>query len=309
MTLSNEAKLGFVVTISIIIIILMIGFVGKLKFKEEGYKLRVRFDFVGELKVGAPVVFAGGLRVGKVENIVVYKDIVEVALKINSDFRIKEGNEIVIYTEGLLGDKYIEINGYDGPGEYLKDGDIVAGVSPVSLDAMTIKMAKLMKGVFGPTLTDEEVKKSFSGLFNNAGDFAYNLDMLIKENRGNIFTTIQNLKSTASSLDQNFCPVLQQLSRLSQDIGQISKENQQTINKTINNLSETSKKLNITVGELEQTGIYLDNITSAIKNRQGTIGKLIYEDDVHLYLLSILKNMDKFSEKISKNPQSIIFGK
>ena len=103
--------------------------------------------------------------------------------------------------------------------------------------------------------------------------------------------------------------VLQQLSRLSQDIGQISKENQQTINKTINNLSETSKKLNITVGELEQTGIYLDNITSAIKNKQGTIGKLIYEDDVHLYLLSILKNMDKFSEKISKNPQSIIFGK
>ena len=144
---------------------------GKLKFKEEGYKLRVRFDFVGELKVQEPrLFFAGGLSLfGKVESIIVYKDIVEVVLKIDNDFRIKEGNGIVIYTEGLLGDKYIEINGYKGPGEYLKDGDIVAGVSPVSLDAMTIKFAKLMKGVFESRhLLMKNFKKSFSGLFNNA---------------------------------------------------------------------------------------------------------------------------------------------
>ncbi|MDD5066731.1 MAG: MlaD family protein [bacterium] len=309
MKLTNETKLGIVVSAVAIIFILIVIFLGKLNFSEKGYTLKVRFTFVGDLKMDAPVIFAGGIRVGKVVNIQPLKDLVEVTIQINKNFRIKSGNEIVIYTQGLLGEKYININGYDGPGELLKDGDIVTGVDPVSLDAMSIKMVKLMKGVFGPTLTDEEVKRSFSSLFNNAGDFAYNLDMLIKENRQNIFVTIKNLKSTAEALDLNLSSVLKEISGLSKDIAQISQENQESINKTIKNLETTSKQLNATITELQRSSENLEKITSAVKNREGTIGKLIYEKRLYDSLLITSKNLEIFSQQISKNPRSLLFGK
>ncbi len=305
----NETKLGIMVIACLIITILAIGFLGKLKLNEEGYTLKIRFHFIGDLKIGAPVIFAGGIRVGKVADIVPYKDQVEVIINLKKDFKIKKENEIVIYTQGLLGAKYVEINGYDGPGDYLKDGDTVEGIAPVSFDAMSIKFAKLMKGVFGPTLTDEDVKRSFANLFNNAGDFTYNLNMLIKENRQNIFHTVGNLQSMASTLDKNLSAVLNEIKKLSQDIGKLSKENQKSISSTIKNLEQSSKRLNSTIKKLESSSKNIGHITSAIRNRNGTVGKLIYEKELHDTAVRTLKNFEKFGDIVKKNPRSLFFGK
>lgn len=309
MKFTNETKLGIIVIICFIIFILAVSFLGKLKLSGEGYIIKVRFTFIGDLKIGAPVIFAGGIRIGKVVDIVPYKDQVEVILKLNEDFKLMKENEIVIYTQGLLGAKYVEINGYDGAGEYLKNGDTVTGVSPVSIDAMSIKMAKLLKGVFGPTLTDEDVKKSFANLFNNAGDFTYNLNMLIKENRKNITYTVGNLKSLANTLDKNLSSVLKEIKNLSKDFGEISKENQKSIVQIVNNLEQSSKQLKNTISELEESSKNLDDITSAIKNKKGTIGKLIYENELHNTALRTLKNLEKFADIVKKNPRSLFFGK
>lgn len=309
MKFTNETKLGIIVTVSFIIILLTIGFLGKLKFSDKGYVIKARFTFIGDLKIGAPVVFAGGIRVGKVTDIQPYKDEVLVILKLNNDFKLKKENEIMIYTQGLLGAKYVEINGYDGPGEYLKNGDMVEGISPVSLDGMSIKFAKLMKGVFGPTLTDEDVKKSFASLFDNAGNFTYNLNMLIKENRNNIFHTVKNLKSMANTLDRNLSSVLKEIKQLSKDFGELSKENQESIATTIKNLEESSKQLNGIIRELDKSSENLEHITSAVKNKKGTVGKLIYEKELYDITLRTMKNFEKFANIVKKNPRSLFFGK
>jgi len=309
MKITNETKLGFIVIISFLILFLIIIFLGKLEFKKQGYIIKVRFSFIGDLKVGAPVIFAGGIRIGKVIKIVPYQDIVEVVLKINKDFKIKKSSEIAIYTQGLLGEKYIEIHGFEGADEYLKNGDTVRGIDPVSLDAISIKLAKLVKGVFEPTLTDENVKKSFANLFNNAGAFAYNLNMLIKENRKNIYYSIYNIQTMAQILNKNLASILKEINKLSKDIGSISKENQESIKETIKNLEKTSKQLSIAVKELNKSSKNLSSITTAIKKRKGTIGKLIYEKDIYNSLYRTSKNLEKFSEKIKKQPRILILGK
>lgn len=309
MKYTNETKLGIITTISIIIIIIAISFLGILEFSGEGYIIKVRFTFIGDLKIGAPVIFAGGIRMGKVINILPYEDQVEVIIKLKKEFKIKDGNEIVIYTQGMLGEKYVEIHGYEGPGEYLKDGSIVTGTDPVSIDAMSIRLSKLIKGVFGPTLTDEEVKKSFASLFNNAGYFAYNLNMLIQENRKNIYDMINNLQSMAGNLDKNLNSALKEIKNMSQDIGEISRENQKSISATIKNLEETSKQLTTTIQELEKSSKNLDNITLAIKDQKGTVGKLIYNKELYDTLIRTSQNLEKFSDIVKKNPRSIMWGK
>lgn len=307
MKTSQEIKLGIISFIAILIFISATLFLGKIRVGEEGYTIRVRFNFIGDLKIGAPVIFAGGIRVGRVIDIVSVGDQVEVVLWLKKDFRIKPGNEIVIYTMGLLGEKYVEINGYEGPGEYLEDGDVVTGTDPVSLDAMTIKLAKLMKGVFGPALTDEEVKRSFAQLFNNAGDLAYNLDMLVKENRPNLRSTILNIRSAAESLEKNLTSVLSQVEKLTKNISDISEENQKRINETIKNLEQTTKRLRKAMKDLEKSSDNLEHITYAIRKRKGTIGKLIYEKEIYENLRKISENLLKFSEQIKKSPRKLFW--
>ncbi len=309
MKLSNDAKLGIMTIVVLIIFALIVLFAGKIKFKEDGYSIKVKFTFIGDLKVGAPVIFAGGIRVGKVMDIIPYNDYVKVLIWLKKDFKIKKGNEIMIYTQGLLGEKYVEINGYNGPGEYLKPGDTIEGVAPVSLDAMSVRLVKVLKGVFGPTLTDEEVKKSFANLFNNSGSFVYNLNMLLSENRPNLYAIIKNMKYTTKALDKNLTDVLKEIKDLSQRLGKISRENQESIEETIKNLEKTSKKLNFTMKELNKTSANLTDITYAIKKRKGTIGKLIYEKDIYKNLNITLKNFAIFSKKIKNNPRTLLFGK
>jgi len=307
MKVSNEFKVGIIAILAILIFITSTIFLGKLKFGEVGYKLRVRFNFIGDLKIGAPVIFAGGVRVGKVIDIIPVQDKIEVVIWLKKDFKIKRGTEIFIYTMGLLGEKYIEIHGYEGEGEYLNDGDVIIGTDPISLDEITIKLAKVMKGVFGPTLRDEDVRKSFAQLFNNAGELVYHLDALIKESRPPLQSTILNIQRSTESLEKNLNIVLQELANLSANLTDISKENQKVINDTIKNLNEISAQLAIAMNDLKKSSDNLNDITTAIKNKKGTIGKLIYNDEIYKNLKITSENFVSFSEQIKKNPRVIFF--
>jgi phospholipid/cholesterol/gamma-HCH transport system substrate-binding protein len=88
------------------------------------YDLRAKFDNVGDLKVGAPVSMAG-VEIGRVASIDFdskeYKAVV--MLHVNTKFnQIPTDSDASIYTQGLLGGKFIGITA-GGAETYLKDKD------------------------------------------------------------------------------------------------------------------------------------------------------------------------------------------
>jgi phospholipid/cholesterol/gamma-HCH transport system substrate-binding protein len=90
----------------------------------DGYRVKARFDNVGQLKAKAPITFAG-VRIGRVSNIVFdgerYQAVV--TLEIEGRYnRIPKDSNATILTAGLLGEQYIGIEA-GGDDEFLKDGD------------------------------------------------------------------------------------------------------------------------------------------------------------------------------------------
>ncbi len=90
----------------------------------SSYKLSAEFDNVGDLKVGAPVTMAG-VEVGSVTSIGydlrAYKAVV--GLNINTKYnQIPTDSDAAIYTQGLLGGKFIGLTP-GGQETYLKDSD------------------------------------------------------------------------------------------------------------------------------------------------------------------------------------------
>ncbi|MEP6884786.1 MAG: outer membrane lipid asymmetry maintenance protein MlaD [Gammaproteobacteria bacterium] len=87
------------------------------------YNLTAKFDNVGDLKVGAPVSMSG-VEVGRVTKIAFdpkeYKAVVSMRMDARYE-RIPTDSDAAIYTQGLLGGKFIGITA-GGADSYFKDG-------------------------------------------------------------------------------------------------------------------------------------------------------------------------------------------
>jgi phospholipid/cholesterol/gamma-HCH transport system substrate-binding protein len=88
------------------------------------YDLTAKFDNIADLKVGAPVSMSG-VEIGRVSKIEfdskVYKAVV--LMRVNQKYnQIPSDSDASIYTQGLLGGKFIGITA-GGADTYLKNGD------------------------------------------------------------------------------------------------------------------------------------------------------------------------------------------
>jgi phospholipid/cholesterol/gamma-HCH transport system substrate-binding protein len=92
--------------------------------KGPHYDVIAKFDNIGDLKVGAPVSMAG-VEIGRVAKIEFdsreYKAVVD--LRLNAKYnQIPSDSDAAIYTQGLLGGKFIGLTA-GGAETYLKDKD------------------------------------------------------------------------------------------------------------------------------------------------------------------------------------------
>src|SRR6202007_911759 len=99
------------------------------------YRLQTQFDKVAGLDDGAEV-RAGGVRIGMVEHIQLprqsgEKGVGEMKLENSTRQIIKQDSVAAIGTEGLLGDKYVEITFGTKESAPVRDGDTIQSQPPL----------------------------------------------------------------------------------------------------------------------------------------------------------------------------------
>lgn len=108
---------------------------------EGSYRVSARFSNVGDLKPRAPVAVAG-VNIGIVERIDLEPDSLEalVTMSINARYNeLPNDTSASIYTKGVLGDKYVELEPGGSP-EFLQDGDeLFLAQSAVVLEELVSK--------------------------------------------------------------------------------------------------------------------------------------------------------------------------
>ncbi len=191
--MSFEVKVGIFILVGFVILIIMLFSISDIYFIRPGYHIRVTFNFANGIAMSAPVRLAG-IEVGEIDNIRIYYDTVEERTKvelsawIKKNLLIESDSQAVINTLGMLGEKYLELF----PGtkkEFLKDGAVLMGKDPVSLEDMTCQLKELAdsttvimnrlkngEGTIGKFLTDESI-------YNNIEDFTAD----IKDNPWKLF--------------------------------------------------------------------------------------------------------------------------
>jgi MlaD protein len=175
--MSRTFWLGVFIVGSLVILAMGVFLIGDREFLfSSTFPLRADFKNVSGLNVGADV-RVGGLREGTVQTIELPgrpEENVTVLMKVQNSSRniIRKDSVASIKTEGLLGDKYVEISFGSKDAPQIQDEDAIRSEAPVDVAAAANSLAVQSKAVLVTVQEDvEALKQNFllRGFFNKRG--------------------------------------------------------------------------------------------------------------------------------------------
>lgn len=286
MKLSNEARVGLLITVSFTIFIVMVGVLAKINIAQSGYMLRVYFGFLNDLRKGAPVKIAGGITIGQVQDIKQSGEKTQVDIWIDKKFKLIKKTKFAIFTTGIIGEKYINVfvpPSYDVE-EFFENGDMVYGIDPPSFDQMMLTFQGFL---------DKEGSQILAEIFQNSNRFVDNLNKITAENRGDIRTSVVMLKGMIGTLTVKSQQLMDQLNQLTRNMAELSEKNKQDVSIALRQISETTSSLN--------------KIIYRIESGRGTLGKLISDEEVYNNLRDASVYAKDLFYKLNQDPSKLFF--
>jgi len=196
-----KIRLGLFVAGGITLFVLTIFIIGKQKnLFNPVYSLTTSFYNVSGLQVGNKIRFSG-IDVGTVDNIKIINDsTVKVALLIKKEIQpfIKTNSEVTIGSEGLIGDKILQITQGTNNAQSAKIGQHLQSIEPVEIDAI---MASLQSTADNAEIISDELAEIMIKINSGNGTLGRLIqDSLIAEN---LSQTMLNLKKSSKGLNEN----------------------------------------------------------------------------------------------------------
>jgi len=300
-TLRKNIFLGLFVLIGIILFIIGIFLIGaKNEMFMKTFPISATFANATGLKVGSNVRY-NGVKVGIVKMVKLVNDtIVQVDLQIEESKRgfIRNTAIASIVSDGLMGDKIIDIKSGKTEGEPLKNNDFVQVQNPLMTDEMLQTLSKTNANI--KVITDN-LKSLTSEIVSGNGT----AQSLYKDT-----VMANNLRKSFSNLDAITSQVLDVSKSLKQVTNKIQNGNgalSEIINDTVlaNNLSETMDKLKQTSDELIKASGSLTKTVEKANSGKGPINMLLSDTTLSANVQQSMLNIKKASVGLDENMEAL----
>lgn len=303
MAISREVKTGILVIAGILLLYLGYKFLDNSAIFNKSRVYHVQYENVAGLAASAPVT-VNGLEVGNVERIEFTGDSAEllVTFKVDTDFQFSKTSTVQIYSSGFIGGNNLAIIPDFTNKEIAQSGDMLKGeIQQGMIDGIMDKFAPLSEGL-------ESTVIALDTLLSNLNE------VLDDKTKNNLKSSIANLNSTLVSFNG-----------VSKDIKGMLDNNKEKLNSTFANLDITSKnfaKLSDSLAQLEIGQMTKDmqnmiakfeTITTRIDNGEGSVGKLLKDEELYNNLTGASAELEKLLEDMKLNPKRYVhfslFGK
>lgn len=283
MNLSTEAKVGSVSVIAFILLAYMIIHLGNFNFSDKGYQVQAVFGQVNGIKQGNALRYAG-VDVGYVKEIEVLPEGVKVTFVVKPGVKIPVGSTFRIGSDGLVGEKHINISPPTQSRGFLAPNDIVRGEDIQGFDQLMASSDKVLAEIhelvksLNEILGDDKVKAAMKESILNAKELTNNLNVMsaalarmAQNNEGNVNAMMGNLNAMSATLREVAGRVDVMLAGVDND-GQTVKD----LRETIQNIKITSTRIEKMAAALE--GVVTDpetakNIKETLKNARSVSEK------------------------------------
>jgi phospholipid/cholesterol/gamma-HCH transport system substrate-binding protein len=312
MKFSKEIKAGLIAVLSIVGFVLIFQFMkGKSLFTTDNI-FYAKYSNVEGVEPASKVSI-NGLKVGQVDRIIPITDKngavhFVVAFAVDNDFSFSKESVVEVFEPGLMAAKEMRINlAYKGP--VAKDGDTLVGNYKPSL------INNLGQQV-------EPVKDKLQDVLQKVDSLAYSANQVLDEkNRAEIRALLLSLNRTVASFEgtsrqanalvANNDPRLQRVL----DNANVTMISANSAVDKYGRLAESidTQKLNQTVANLDATVNKLNSVIGGIDRGEGSLGKVIKDEELYNNLNEASDNLNKLIEDLKANPKRYlnfsVFGK
>jgi phospholipid/cholesterol/gamma-HCH transport system substrate-binding protein len=290
--MSPTARLGAFMLAALIILGIFIVKIEEIPIGSKAGRQRVQavFPTVAGLDEKSPVRVAG-VRVGIVEKIQLSDDHALVTLALERDVHLHQGAWAAITSLGMLGDKYVEL--FPGPpgNPPLPVDAVLQGTSPVPFD----DVLKTANGVGGDLKAiTESLRRSLGGaegeqrlneILENIRKLTEDTRTMVAANRGSIDATIENFRDFSQTLKDELPRLADKLNGLADRVDTVIDQNRGNLSASLENIKDLSAQLRVSADNLNQ-------ITGKIARGEGSIGKLVNDDETVNNINSTLKSVE-----------------
>ena len=210
MNLSNQAKVGLVAILAVMIFVSMVVWKGDIFLSTTGYDLIGSFNNAGGIMPGAEVRYRG-YKVGKVTRIEPDPAEVKVTLMIQSNIKVPSDSTLRVAFDGLIGQKYVEII----PGvstTYLRNRETMIGFSTlgivdfIDLGSQNLEESKRILQSIRKITDDPVIQSSAKQTLVNIENSTYEINRITTNlskalAKGGFEETIQSLSTAADSIN------------------------------------------------------------------------------------------------------------
>ncbi|MGB5358688.1 MAG: MlaD family protein [Eudoraea sp.] len=303
MKLSREIKTGIIVIGGILLFVMGFTFLKATPIFNNSKTFYAIYSHVGGLQPGTQISI-NGFNVGNV-NKITFKNgsgKLLVAFSVDSDFEFSKNSIAELYDTGIIGGKGIQINPVFDGAPIAQSGDTLSSnIKPGLTDLLQQKLTPLQSKIEGAVSNADSLLVNFNDVLDE--DTKRNLRESIK----GLNTTVQSFQSSAATLNTLLAD---NKNKLDSSITNIN-----TITTNFSVLSDSIAEVGLTntIRSLESTISNLDKMLAKIEKGEGTLGKLVNNEELYNNLSEASKELDLLLQDFRLNPKRYVnvsvFGK
>jgi phospholipid/cholesterol/gamma-HCH transport system substrate-binding protein len=283
---SLETRLGIFVALTAIAAFIVIEVIGGPDFFKPAYKIRARFNNIQDLKVADPVKMAG-VPVGRVEKLSLVDDKVEVILRLNKGTPVHTDSKATVKFASLMGQNYVSIDFGSPTAPLLLQNELITTTEQPDLNSLMARLDEAATGI-------QNLTKSFTGdkIDNLLGPFTD----FMRQNSPRLTAILGNMQNISSQVASGEGTV----GKLIYDQSLYN-----NASSTVSNLQGVMGDARETINQAKATLTQAHNVVDQVNAGQGTIGKLLKDDQLYRQTTGSMSNLNSILSKINSGQGSV----
>jgi phospholipid/cholesterol/gamma-HCH transport system substrate-binding protein len=269
---------------------------------DGGYELYAIFENAAGLDINAPVRMVG-VNIGRIRAIDIIDRKARVVLYIDENRKVDRNAVVSIRSQGILGDKFVGVDPGDS-GNFYDPGDTItrtrAGTDldqlMDSLQTAGQDLSAILSSLRKVIGTEEgersmaEILESTRSLTSNLDHLSSKLDSIAGDNREDIREVIANIRQVTENMRDDLPRLTEKLENAADQVSGVLSDNRVSVKETVEQIRRDAELL-------EETLASLNTVVKRIEDGEGTVGKLINEDETYVSLNETLGSINKALKK------------